>query len=58
MSSRRPGDAYESHKCEHLAFFIVTVLYDESQDLGEAFFQELSLAERLTFGQYVLSQRL
>ena len=46
-------DAYESHKCEHLAFFIVTVLYDESQDLGEAFFQ-LSLAERLTFGQYVL----
>jgi hypothetical protein len=46
-------DAYESHKCKHLAYFVVKVLYDEEQDLGEALFH-LVLAERLTYQQFIL----
>jgi hypothetical protein len=49
----RARDAYESHKCKHLAYFIVKVLFDDHQDLPEAFYQ-LNLAERLTYHQYVL----
>jgi hypothetical protein len=46
-------DSYESHKARFLGYFLVAVLYNENQNLAEAFFQ-LGLAERLTFQQYVL----
>ena len=46
-------DSYESHKARFLGYFLVAVLYNENQDLAEAFLQ-LGLAERLTFQQYVL----
>jgi hypothetical protein len=44
---------YESRKHAHLGYLLVQVLFDPAVEL-EAAFQQLNLAERLTYRQYVL----
>ena len=46
-------DAYESRKCKHLGHLLASCLFNETEDLSQAFFF-LSIAERLAYHQYII----